>query len=140
MASNPCTDSVALTFKTNAMSATNMTSILGIEPDSFINAGESVRNTCGKVLETGLQSWSLWTRIIKIEHDSDGYCIEKRLIEIIELCTSHKTFISSILQSGGSADIQIRLVGRHNIGDTFSAITLHRLSELGISLSIEVFP
>lgn len=134
------TDSVALTFKTNAMSAANITSSLGIEPDSFNNAGESVRTAYGKVIETGSQSWSSWTRIFEIGRVIDGYGIEKRVIEIIDLCARHKSLISSILQSGGVADIQIRLLGTHNIGDTFSAATLHRLSDLGISLSIEIFP
>ena len=140
MSFNSYTDSVALTFKTNAMSAIDITSSIGVEPDSFINAGESVRTTYGSVFKTGLQSWSLWTREYEIETVNDSCGIEAKVIEIIELCEPHKSFIGNILGSGGVADIQVRLVGDHNIGDTFSAVTLNRLSGLGMRLSIEVFP
>lgn len=142
MANQPMTytDSVALTFKTNAMSAVSITSKLGVEPDSFINAGESVRTTRGNVFKTGLQSWSLWTRVFEIGRVDDNYDIEAKVVEIVELCESHKDCVEDVLRGGGVADIQVRLIGTHNIGDTFSAVTLQRLSELGMSLSIEVFP
>ena len=122
------------------MSAIDITSSIGVEPDSFINAGESVRTTYGDVFKTGLQLWSLWTREYEVEKVDDNYNIEAKVIEIIDVCEPHKNFIEKILRSGGVADIQIRLVGNHNIGDTFSAFTLTRLCGLGLSLSIEVFP
>lgn len=94
----------------------------------------------GKVIKTGLQSWSMWSRLFEIGRVDDNYDIEAKIIEILNLCESHKDCVEDVLRDGGVGGIQIRLSGTHNIGDTFSAVTLKRISELGMSLSIEVFP
>ena len=130
---------VSLTFKTNVMSAIDITSSIGIEPDSFINAGESVRTTYGTVIKTGLHSWSLWTREFEVEKIGTFYRIEEKVVEIIDACEPRKILIDKILRSGGVAGIQIRLTCNHNIGDTFSPLTLAKICGLGMSLSIEIF-
>jgi hypothetical protein len=128
------------------MSADEITSCIGVQPDSYANAGESVRHLYGKVFKTGSRSWSDWSRIFDVqkvhddENDTDHYQIEQRVLEIIALCEPHQTLIEKIMQNGGRAGIQIRLDGTHNIGDSFEAETLRRLATLGMYLSIEVFP
>jgi hypothetical protein len=139
-------DSVALTFHTKAISADEITACLGVQPDVYTNAGENVRHVYGKIIKAGLTPWSLWSLkydVIKVHDDEDGsdrYQIEQLVLEILELCESHKDLLEIVLKDDGEAGIQIRLDGTHNIGDSFEAATLRRLAILGMYLSIEVFP
>ncbi len=132
--------SIALTFKTKVLSATDITSQLKVTPDSFANLGESFRTTNGEIHKTGLQKWTLWTRIDEIEVGDDSHTIEGTAVEFAGICEEHTRFVASILHDGGAAAIQIRLLDNNNTGVEFSPLTLHRLSILGMSLSIEVFP
>ncbi len=128
---------IALTIKTKLMSAENITSILGVTPYSFANIGEDTRYISpSKIIKTGVQKWSSWTRTYEIEDSK----IEEKLIEIIGLCKPHKIIIQRILKNGGLVEAQIRLSGKNNVGDVFSTDTLTKLVGLGMSLSIEVFP
>ena len=128
---------IALTIKTQLMSAEDITTCLGLTPSSFANKGESARHISpGKVINTGVHKWSSWTYILKIENSN----IEEKLIEIISICESEKQLISRILKDGGLVEAQIRLSGKNNVGDVFCSDTLQKLSNLGMSLSIEVFP
>ncbi|OZB35087.1 MAG: hypothetical protein B7X35_04410 [Halothiobacillus sp. 14-56-357] len=133
-------DSIALTFKTKLFSATYITSQFHVEPDSSVNAGESFRTTAGEIHNTGPQTWSLWTRIFEAGSSGDNHTIEDFFVEILDLCEEHASLVAEILNNGGIATIQIRLRGTNNIGVEFNSLALHRLSILGMSLSVEVFP
>lgn len=123
--------SIALTFKTKLFNATYITSQLHVEPDSSVNAGE--------IHKTGPQTWSLLTRIFEAGSSGDNHTIEDFFVEILDLCEEHASLVAEILNNGGIATIQIRLRGTHNIGVEFNSLALHRLSILGMSLSVAVF-
>jgi len=128
---------IALTIRTQLMSGDDITSKLGLVPYSFANMSESVvRLSSGKVIKGDEKTWSFWTRIFEMKENE----FQGTIIEIIEVCELHQNLIERVLQNDGVVETQIRLLGNKNVGTVFSNSTLKRLTNLGMSISIEVFP
>lgn len=128
---------IALTIKTKDFSATSISDNLGIQPDNYASAGESTRTLAtGATVRTGLHTWTSWSRKFEVQNSD----IEQTLIRIIVLCEPHKAFLKKILRGKGLVQAQLRFPGTHNVGNVLSAEVLGKLADLGVSLSLEVFP
>jgi len=136
MTDNQTELTIALTVKSKYLTVGDITKNVGMEPDGYADVGEQFRTLpSGKVTQTSLQTWTTWTKVFLV----DGYEIEKKMLEVINLFSPSRSFLEGVVSNKGLAEIQIRSQGDCNIGDTFSQKTLKQLSDLGVSLSIEMF-
>ncbi len=136
MADNQTELSIAFTVKSKCFSVNEITNNVGQEPDGYADAGEKTRTLpSGKITQTSLQTWTTWTKIFSV-NECD---IEKKILDVISLFAPSKFFLEDVVSKEGVAEIQIRSQGDCNFGDVFSQKTLKKLSDLGVSLSIEVF-
>jgi hypothetical protein len=58
----------------------------------------------------------------------------------VEHLRSHRSFVSELLASGGTLDLNIGFNGQFNSALDLSPETLRSISELGIRISVECFP
>jgi hypothetical protein len=78
--------------------------------------------------------WSCWEQTERHRHFFDSV---KKMLDLLE---PHAKFLSEIVESNGAISLILHLPGDVNIGDSISPHELGRLSSLGISLGLEVFP
>jgi hypothetical protein len=114
-----------------------LTSALGMEPNRTWKVGERKKAPNGRELE-GIVSESFWSC-------GDKYLgQDRRFFDEVNRLTlhlkPHKAYLQNLFEAGGKCEIYVQLPGSVNIGDSLAPQTLRLLAELGILLSIEVFP
>lgn len=109
---------------------------LSMTPQHWALAGSQRYTPKGTMLH-GVHQRSSWS------HSQDVF--DKRhffedVMKIVDMLEPHRAFISKIRKEGGKVSINLHLPGSDNIGDSIEPPDLHKISDLGISLGIEVFP
>jgi len=115
-----------------------ITNELGLEPYMSWKANEKRINPRGVELP-GLAIDSRWNHVFDFQN-VDTRLFFKKLAEIINPLTPHRTFFKKIVNEGGRVCIGIHLPGSVNQGSNLSIEALQKLSDMNIELGLEVFP
>ena len=121
-----CFYSIRLLITHPTMSADDVTTALGMEPDNSWNAGE---RSFTPDMKWGYTSWTEGKRLFFDE-----------VHVILEWLQEEKNFLSRLLNSGGIVQVIVQLPGSINIGDSVKFETLSLALKLGVAIGIEVFP
>jgi hypothetical protein len=113
-----------------------ITAALGMAPQRSWKVGDQRTAANGRLLK-GNYDHTYWS--YREEHPASKDFLQKvgLLAERLKL---HASFLRQLTASGGSCEIYVQLSGLINDGDSLAPSALRLLSELDITLSIEVFP
>ena len=114
-----------------------LTSRFMMTPHRSWKVGERRILPNGRVLNTCNKD-SFWSYQERYEGASRNFF--KKADRLANRLKPHEGFLHEISATGGKCEIYIQLPGTKNIGDSLEPQTLRLLAELGIFLSIEVFP
>lgn len=100
------------------------------------------RKGCVRTLQNGkelpgVSRDSRWNHVYRF---SMGRRVGEALAQIVTFLEGHKAFIKKLCLHGASFELYVQLPGTTNIGDSISWDLLRRMSQLRVSLGIEVFP
>jgi hypothetical protein len=106
------------------------------DPDVSWSVGDE-RALCPSGSPVGCRSETYWCLGRQSEGERSFF---GEFREVCEWLTTKKSFLSELQATGGRAAVTIGLRGSANIGDTLVPDDFRLAAELGIDLSIEVFP
>jgi len=112
-----------------------ITQEIGLEPTKTWRAGSPRKTPAGRLLQ-GCYLDSAWIQ----QYDFEGRYFFDGALHVLSEIQPKFEFLTSLLNSGGCIELQIQLSGTKNIGDVLNHESLSKFSELGVSLSLEVFP
>ncbi|WP_422087889.1 hypothetical protein [Variovorax sp.] len=117
--------SIRLLIKNTNIPVSEITAVLGMEPDYSWNAGEGGH---------GDTMWGhvSWTEGQRLFFDEVG--------EILGWLEGRKDFVSRLLSSGGELHVIVQLPGVLNIGSDLMPEPMLLASRLGVRIGIEVLP
>lgn len=100
------------------------------------------RKGCIRTLQNGkelpgVSQDSRWNHVYRF---SKSHRVGDALTQVVTFLEGHKAFIKKLCLQGASFELYVQLPGTTNIGDSISWDLLHRMSQLRVSLGIEVFP
>ena len=90
----------------------------------------------GKPL-SGINAESYWVGDAEFP---DAWGWKEKLLFLLDVLTNEGKELSKLTASGGRIEFYMHLPGRVNHGDTLEPPLLQRMGEMGIELTIEVFP
>lgn len=85
----------------------------------------------------GVSRDSRWNHVYRFSKDRR---VGDALAHVMTFLEGHKGFIKKLCLQGASFELYVQLPGATNIGDSISWELLRRMSQLRVSLGIEVFP
>ena len=114
---------------------------LGIKPSRCWQAGTSRATPSAKVLE-GVNKNSYWTAQLSDGHAllSTDVPLEDYLLEKNNLLMEYSQFFNDLIETQGKAEYFIGIFADRNIGCEFSSKLLKSLSNLGLELSLDIYP
>lgn len=100
------------------------------------------RKGCVRALQNGkelpgVSRDSRWNHVYRF---SKGHRLGDALAQVVTFLEGHKAFIKKLCLQGASFELYVQLPGAKNIGDSIPWDLLRRMSQLRVSLGIEVFP
>lgn len=98
--------------------------------------GESRRTPKGTPL-SGVYPETRWRHSIR--HTFTTQWFTPAVVDFVASLESHKEFLSSLRETGGSATVILQFLGDGYLADNIPQSTLAKLGELGLSLGIECF-
>jgi hypothetical protein len=105
-------------------------------PDVGWNVGAPRRTPAGEPLE-GEYPNTYWAKSDRIVGKRFFF---ETLDECVDLLERRRSFLRQFVDTGGTIRINFGLSGKQNIGDELSPRVMRVLSELDVTLGIEVFP
>lgn len=113
-----------------------LSSLLGLSCVRSWVAGTQRQTPRGNLLP-GLYRESYWYSdlVFNVEERFNG-----QFSHAIDILVKANETIREIKDSGGVIELYLQLPGSVNIGDTIDSTLLCRLGEMGVNLSVEVFP
>lgn len=114
---------------------------LNLSPKRQWFAGEPRATPKGNPLE-GVYTESYWCADITGDDpvNAQDTCLEDALAEAISKLQSALPFLKSVRDASGRVEFFVGLYGRWNFGFEFAPDLLEKLSQLGIALSLDVYP
>lgn len=119
----------------------DITANIHIQPSRSWMVGQRRSTPKGERL-TGFNQETYWTADLhKVKAlQSARMPLEEFLADQLKLLGKHKTFLKQIRITGGRTEFLVGLFCTRNIGAEFPSLLLSRMSELGIDLSLDVYP
>lgn len=117
---------IRLLVKNTSMPVSEITAVLGMEPDHFWNAGERTFTS------TAMWSYTSWTEGKRPFFDE--------IHEALVWLGGEQEFIAQLRVSGGEFQVIAQLPGGINIGDVLKLETMALAVKLGVTIGVEVFP
>jgi hypothetical protein len=127
---------IGLHIKHPEISPDAITAGLGLTPQYSWRRGEPCRTPTGTELG-GFRKETMWHHLTKEE--GRRYFFES-LRGFVDRLRPNRDFLAQLVSGGGRVTLLIHLAGDVNMGDDLEPETLRLMSELGIALSVEVFP
>ena len=106
------------------------------EPSNFWTVGDKVR-IGDRVLKGQYRRQTAWQ--VKKKKEGSRHFF-KEIDDVYNKLASKKNFFDEIIATGGDVMLTIELPGKSNTGDVLSVEQMLKVSSLGISVGIEVFP
>jgi hypothetical protein len=114
-----------------------ITTTLAMEPHRSWKVGESRTAPNGRALD-GHRDDSFWS--YREDYTNAAKAFFKEVDILVSRLKPHAAFLHELSAAGGKCEIYIQLPGSMNFGDSLHQSTLRSLADLGILLSLEVFP
>jgi hypothetical protein len=114
-----------------------ITAMLAMEPRRSWKVGERRTAPNGRALK-GSYDASFWS--YQQDYAGSSRSFFKEVEGLIARLNSHAAFLHDLSKAGGKCEIYVQLAGSRNIGDSLPPSMLKSLADLGIVLSLEVFP
>jgi hypothetical protein len=127
--------SIDLRFVHPSMDSQVITDLLDTDPDFSWKSGEQAKTPKSDPLKF-IRKQSYW--VFGVQNKGKDFSTE--IHKIIGLLTQHRDFVGKITTEGGAVEIYLGFVGSKNVGSTPKPVTPAQLGDLGITLSIEVYP
>jgi hypothetical protein len=109
---------------------------IGLSPTRAWRCGEPRSTPKGTRLE-GVWRDTRWSHGFALDKN---VTIETAIVSALDRLTAIRRFLAALGETGGTAELIISLPGDTYRGASISAELLKALSDLGVSLGIEVFP
>jgi hypothetical protein len=127
---------VSLRIRHPALKAIEICDELDLVPHVKWSIGEQRKTPKGRKLK-GIYDETYCT--FKIEHEEDEF-ISTLLSRMNKTLKKKMPFLSNLISTGGSIEYFIGWYLDENAGDIFDSDLLKELSDLGISLSFDLYP
>ena len=138
---NPYDYKVSLRITHPTMDPSIITNTLGLKPSHSWKAGEPRETPNGENLD-GINVQSYWTAQLTNGNNisSEKIQLESFLLDKNYLLKQHASFFSSIKESKGNIEYFIGIFGNKNMGCVFNSELLTSTNDLGIELSLDIYP
>jgi hypothetical protein len=118
-----------------------ITHALNLPPKRQWLVGSPRATPKGNLLE-GIYAESYWCADISGEDpvNADETCLEDALVDGLSRLQAASAFLKSVREAKGRAEFLVGLYGRWNFGFEFSPDLLAKFSEIGLALSLDIYP
>jgi Domain of unknown function (DUF4279) len=113
-----------------------ITRAMGLVPLRAWRRGEPRFSPKGTRLE-GVWRDTRWIHVFELDRDAT---VERAVAAALDTLSPASRFLTTLRETGGTAELIITLSGDAHHGASVSAEQLKALADLGVSLGIEVFP
>jgi hypothetical protein len=111
---------------------------MGFEPGRMWRAGDLKMTAAGRPL-VGVREKTYWTARVVDEPDPEGYPIDA-LERLAARFFPHKPFFDKIRAEGGQVEFYLNWNVDRNCGDQISPELMGSLADLGVTLSLDIYP
>lgn len=119
---------------------TEITTALGLQPKRAWKAGQPRQTPKGTPLD-GIYSESYWfTNLTDGEQISEGTLLEDYVDHFCCQLSQHSQFFNQIRKEGGKIELHASSYSKRNYGFEFSPTLTQKLSDLGLTLWIDIYP
>jgi hypothetical protein len=138
---NPYEYKVSLRITHPSIDPQIITGTLGLKPFRSWQEGSLRQTPKGKLLE-GKNNKSYWSAQLTNGDSisSEEIPLESYLLEKTNLLKEYSGFLGNIKESGGKIEYFIGIFGNKNLGSEFGTELLTSMNNLGIELSLDVYP
>lgn len=126
--------SVSLRARHPSMSPTEISELLGLEPARSWRSGDPRTTPLGH-LQGGTRAESYWTREVGARGS-----VEETLDEALALLSSHRAALEKLREAGCTVELFVGWFPAGSGGFTLQDDVLRRLTDLGLDLSLSVYP
>ena len=129
--------SVSLRIWHPSADPSDLTAALGIEPDRCWRSGDARTTSKGRILE-GFRENTYWVARV-LESAPESYLADA-LQALVGQFSRHKGFFRKVRSEGGKVEFFVGWYIERNIGDEFDISLLAGLADLGVNLSLDIYP
>jgi hypothetical protein len=120
------------------MDPTEISAVLGLEPSRMWRAGDPRTTPKNTPLE-GVWRGTYWATDV-LKDDCPNRTLAAALFELAERFSANKSFFAKVRNEGGCVEFYVGWFIDGNRGDEFGPDLMGKLVDLGITLSLDIYP
>ena|ERR1700681_1238833 len=134
---------ISLLFRHPTIDPESITQVLGVKPTTQARLGDRVRPAVDGTPRPGIErdsAWGVSTACRDRNRDGRDPDINAWLSTFLEPFVPHAAYMRKLAAESTLANVDLEFPGQFHFGGELSPATLRTISDLGLTLGIEVFP